>query len=404
MSEPRLTSVSVTKTSRRLADGREIIYFDRAPGVQRLASDTRDLGHAEPHSELRYDTLTGTWVMFASHRQDRTYMPAAEDCPLCPSRPGHPTEVPEPDYEVVVFQNRFPALASAPGAGHGHVLGARGASEQTAHDQTGHDQTADERAQPQPWVPEAPGTVLPWRSGAGRCEVVCYTPDHDASFADLDGGAVDVVLSALVDRTTELGAQEGVEEVFCFENRGAEIGVTQPHPHGQIYAYPFVTLRTERMLQMAALYRHQTERNLYDDVVAEERAERSRLVLSTSQWTAFVPHAARWPYEIHCYPNRRAPDLAALAPEARLELPDVLHDIFSRFARLFDEPAPYIAGWHQAPVRQGRADFAVHLEMFTLRRTNDKLKYLAGSESGMYAFANDVMPEDAARRLRDLAP
>lgn len=138
-------------------------------------------------------------------------------------------------------------------------------------------------------------------------------------------------------------------------------------------------------------------------MLAAERSDGARVVVGTRHCTAFVPHAARWPYELHCYPNRRVPDLAALQGQARSELPEVLHDVFSRFAKLFDQPAPYIAGWYQAPVSRGRADFALHLELFTVRRTNDKLKYPAGSESGMDAFANDVLPEAAAQRLREIA-
>jgi UDPglucose--hexose-1-phosphate uridylyltransferase len=136
--------------------------------------------------------------------------------------------------------------------------------------------------------------------------------------------------------------------------------------------------------------------------VAAERADGSRVVLTSDRWTAFVPHAARWPYEVHCYPNRRVPDLAGLRPEERDDLAAVQLDLLGRFARLFDKPAPYISGWHQAPARAGREHFALHLELFTLRRTNDKLKYLAGSESGMDAFANDILPEQAAARLREL--
>jgi UDPglucose--hexose-1-phosphate uridylyltransferase len=341
----------VRKTSRHLADGREIVYYDAVTTAERDAVDSRDLGPLAVSTELRYDQLLRNWVMYASHRQVRTYLPAADDCPLCPSRPGHPSEIPEADYEVVVFDNRFPAL-----------------------------------------------------SGQGRCEVVCYTPDHNSSFAQLSPERVHLLLEALIDQTTTLGALPGVEQVYCFENAGAEIGVTLQHPHGQIYAYPFVTPRTDRMLASVAGYKRRTGRNLFDDVVAEEITAGSRIVLRAGKWTAFVPHAARWPYEIHCYPNERVPDLAALDDEALSELPDVLLDLFGRFARLFDKPAPYIAGWHQAPVRRGRKDFALHLELFTLRRSNDKMKFLASSESGMDAFANDIIPEAAAARLRELGP
>jgi UDPglucose--hexose-1-phosphate uridylyltransferase len=339
----------VRKTSRLLADGRHITYYDAVTTAERNAVDNRDLEPLSATTELRYDRLLRNWVMYASHRQSRTYLPAADACPLCPSRPGHPSEIPEADYEVAVFDNRFPALTNE-----------------------------------------------------GRCEVVCYTSDHNSSFAKLSPERVRLVLEALIDQTTTLGALPGVEQVFCFENAGAEIGVTLQHPHGQIYAYPFVTPRTDKMLASVRAYRQRHGRNLFDDVLADEIAAGSRIVLRSSKWTAFVPHAARWPYEIHCYPNSRVPDLAALPAEALAELPEVLLDLFGRFARLFDKPAPYIAGWHQAPVRRGRKDFALHLELFTLRRSNDKLKYLAGSESGMDAFANDIMPEAAAARLREL--
>ncbi len=367
------------KTSQRLADGREIIYYDIATVAERRAEDLRDISPVAVSSELRRDPLLGMWVMYASHRQDRTYLPAAQDCPLCPSTVDRPTEVPESDYEVVVFENRFPALA-APSRETG--------TEQEPHQELG--------------TAPGPATLLAESPGAGRCEVVCYTSDHDAAFHELKPDRIDLVLDALIDRTSQLGARPDVEQVFCFENRGREIGVTQPHPHGQIYAYPFITPATERVLSTVEAHRRSHGSNLFDDVLAAERADGSRIVLTTPHWTAFVPHAARWPYELHCYPNQRVPDLPALAGAARAELPEVLHDLFGRFAQLFDKPAPYISGWHQAPARTGREDFALHLELFTLRRANDKLKFLAGSESGMGAFANDIIPEAAAARLREM--
>jgi len=268
----------------------------------------------------------------------------------------------------VVFENRFPALSEYGAA-----------------------------------VPDAPAGLGPARPAAGRCEVICFTSDHDASFADLSRDRVELVTEALIDRTAELTSLPGVEQVYCFENRGREIGVTQPHPHGQIYAYPFVTPRTGRSLDAARAYARRTGRNLFDDLVAAERTDGSRLVRSGRHWLAFVPYAARWPYEVHCYPARRVPDLASLLPAERAELADFQLDLLGRFARLFAAPAPYVSGWHQAPARTGRADLALHLELFTLRRSDDKLKYLAGSESGMDAFANDIVPEQAAARLRELS-
>ena len=359
------------KTAIRLADGRELIYFDAVAGARRDARDVRTLDVLHRSSELRYDPLLDLWVIYASHRQDRSFLPSTEECPLCPTRVGHLSEIPAPSYEVVVFENRFPALGTASA---GELAGASG----------------------------PPASLLFERPAAGRCEVICYSDEHDATFAGLSEQRVRLVLEALVDRSTELAELPGVEQGFCFENRGKEIGVTQTHPHGQIYAYPFVTPRTQRMLSSVEAHFRRTGRNLFDDLVQSEREARSRVVLQSEHWTAFVPHAARWPYEVHCYPNVRVPDLAELAPDAFGELAAVELDLFGRFARLFDAPAPYIAAWHQAPVAEGRRHFALHLELFTVRRTNDKLKYLAGSESGMDAFANDVVPEVAAARLREV--
>ncbi|MEU6849301.1 galactose-1-phosphate uridylyltransferase [Actinacidiphila alni] len=344
------------KTTTRLADGRELIYYDSRDDVVRDAVDRRPLEPVATESELRADRLLGDTVAVASHRQGRTYHPPADECPLCPSREGRLSEIPDSDYEVVVFENRFPSL------------------------------TGD----------------------AGRCEVVCFTPDHDASFADLSPASARLVLDAWTDRTRELGQLPGVEQVFPFENRGEEIGVTLGHPHGQIYAYPFTTPRTALMLRSLAEHRERTGgRNLFDDVLADERADGSRIVATGEHWTAFVPYAAHWPYEVHLYPNRRVPDLLGLDEDARAEFPLVYLDLLRRFDRIFgeDQPrTPYISGWHQAPFNApDRRDFALHLELFTIRRTSGKLKFLAGSESGMGAFINDVPPESAALRLREVA-
>ncbi|GAA0449549.1 galactose-1-phosphate uridylyltransferase [Streptomyces sp. NPDC046215] len=344
------------KTSTRLADGRELLYYDLRDDAVRTTTDPRPLDAVTTGSEIRHDPLLGDAVAIASHRQGRTYLPPADACPLCPSRPGRPTEIPADDYDVAVFENRFPSLAG----------------------------------------------------DSGRCEVVCFTPDHHASFADLDEEHAALALAAWADRTAELATHPAVRQVYCFENRGEEIGVTLGHPHGQIYAYPFVTPRTERMLASAAAHRaRHPHQNLFDDVVTAERADGRRTVLDTAHWTAFVPYAAHWPYEVHLYPRRRVPDLPALDDAARAELPGLYLELLRRFDRLFGPghpPTPYISAWHQAPFHHPhRTEFALHLELFTVRRTPGKLKFLAGSESGMSVFINDVPPEAAAQRLREAA-
>ncbi|WP_314174633.1 galactose-1-phosphate uridylyltransferase [Streptomyces winkii] len=386
------------KTSGRLADGREIIYYDLRDDAVRDAVDARSLGSITTASEIRYDPLLAEWTAVTAHRQERTYHPPADACPLCPTRGANLSEIPEPDYDVAVFENRFPSFAGGPGP---------------------------EPAGPAGAETSVPDGLLAHRPGAGRCEVVCFTPDHHASFASLTEEQAGLVLEAWTDRTAELSQHPGVEQVFCFENRGAEIGVTLQHPHGQIYAYPFTTPRTERMLRSAARHAARTGgRNLFDDVVAAELADGRRVVHQSEHWTAFVPHAAHWPYEVHLYPRERVPDLPALSEEARADFPAVYLELLRRFDRVFgpdEPPTPYIAAWHQAPftlpargrppggrgdgaaVSAAREDFALHLELFTIRRTSGKLKFLAGSESGMSVFINDVPPERAAERLREVA-
>jgi UDPglucose--hexose-1-phosphate uridylyltransferase len=359
--------VGVRKTAIRLSDGRGLIYFDAGARPGREAADRRGLRPAQPETELRFDPLQRAWIMYNGQRQDRSYLPSTADCPLCPSTETKLTEIPASSYDVVVFENRSPALAES--------------ASRYLHS----------------------GDLLPGRAGAGRCEVICFTSDHHASFADLSPARVRLVTDALIDRTAELSRLPAVGQVYCFENRGREIGVTQPHPHGQIYACPFVTPRTSRMLSAASAYRRRAGRNLFDDIIAAERAAGTRIVRTGRHWLAFVPHAARWPYEVHLYPARRVPDLASLGPAELDELADIQLDLLGRFGRLFATPAPYVSAWHQAPVRSGRPDFALHLELFTMRRTDDKLKYLAGAESGMDALTSDVLPERAAERLRELA-
>lgn len=349
------------KTSTRLADGRELIYYDLRDDTVRDAVDRRPLDRTETTSEIRRDDLLGDSVAVASHRQGRTYHPPADQCPLCPTRGERLSEIPDASYDVVVFENRFPSLAG----------------------------------------------------DSGRCEVVCFTSDHDASFADLSEEQARLVLDAWTDRTSELSHLPSVEQVFCFENRGEEIGVTLGHPHGQIYAYPFTTPRTALMLRSLAAHKQASGgENLFDAVLERELAG-ERVVLEGDHWAAFVPYAAHWPYEVHLYPKRRVPDLLALDEAARTEFPQVYLELLRRFDRIFgtgEPPTPYIAAWHQAPFGAlaefdgvTRDDFALHLELFTIRRTSGKLKFLAGSESGMSVFINDVPPERAAERLREVA-
>jgi UDPglucose--hexose-1-phosphate uridylyltransferase len=350
MSSTHAVTASADRTSVRLADGREIIYFDDVPGLDRSTPDRRDLPPYAPAAELRYDELQGEEVLVAAHRQNRTYQPAPGECPLCPSHGDHLSEIPASDYHVVSFENRFPSLGGPAG---------------------------------------------------GRCEVLCFTSDHSGSFATLPPERLATVGRAWADRTADLGGRPDVEYVFVFENRGAAIGATLPHPHGQVYGFPYIPPAPRRMLAAAERFREEHGRCLMCDVVARE-AGGPRVVAETDGFLAYVPEAARWPYEVYVAPRSCVPDLAALDAAPRDELMGLYADVLRRFEALYEQPTPYMACWYQAPARTSRDLAHLCARIYTPQRTADKLKFLATSETGAGAYINDVLPETAAARLREL--
>lgn len=360
-------------TSTRLSDGRELIYFDDAgttvSRAAELTTDHRGLPPRGEPGEVRFDALTNEWVAVAAHRQTRTHLPPADQCPICPTTGSNPSEIPAADYDVVVFENRFPSLGPALGP-----------------------------------VPEdaAWGTKGP---AYGRCEVVSFTPEHTGSFSGLSRTRSRTVIEAWAQRTAALSALPGIQQVFPFENRGADIGVTLHHPHGQIYAYPYVTPRAAVMGNAARKFHDARDgrETLTGSLLRAERADGSRMVMEGQNFSAYVPFAARWPLEIHLVPHRHVPDLAALSGEEKDELADVYLDLLKRVDALYPTPTPYISAWHQAPLDPVlRPSGYLHLQLTSPRRAADKLKYLAGSEAAMGAFINDTTPESVAERLRSV--
>jgi UDPglucose--hexose-1-phosphate uridylyltransferase len=351
-------------TRTTLADGRELLFFSLPGHTPAPVADHRPLPPFEPgQSQLRFDQTTGQWVIIAARRQDRTYKPPPDQCPLCPGPTGLTSEVPAPDYDVVVFENRFPSLSGA-GA-----------------------------------VASVPDGFVPM-PGVGRCEVICFSSNHTGSFFELSQPHARVVVDAWRHRTAAMLATPGVEQVFCFENRGEEIGVTLAHPHGQIYGYSFLTPRTAAMMEQA---RKHPGGNLFADLLASEIADGSRIVARTGLFTAFVPFAARWPVEVHIYPNRFVHNLIDLSDAELDDFAQIYLDVLGRFDRMYSGPLPYISALHQYADTDALREGYFHVELMSIRRSAAALKYLAASESAMDAFITDVVPEAVAERLRDLA-
>ena len=366
----------VLKRSTRLADGRELIYFDD-PGTTLgpdRAVDARTLDPRPATATMRQDVLTGDWVSVAAARQNRAFLPPAELDPLAPQTSTNPSEVPSV-YDVAVFENRSPsfgpALAEATDDAPAASDPPRGLDD-LAHLDLGRSRTS-----------------------VGRCEVVCFSPEHAGSFGTQSVTRARTVIEAWADRTAALSALPGIEQVFPFENRGEAIGVTLHHPHGQIYSYPYITPRTTRLLESI----DRTSPDLFARILAFEQAG-PRVLLRGEHWTAFVPFAARWPIEVHLLPHRQVPDFAGLTDAERDELAPLYLRLLRGVDALYGDATPYIAAWHQAPVHRGRDTVRLNLQLTSPRRAADKLKFLAGSEAAMGAWIGDVPPETAAEKLR----
>ncbi|WP_158865453.1 galactose-1-phosphate uridylyltransferase [Leifsonia sp. AG29] len=360
---------SITKRPTRLSDGRDLIYYDDADSSlpAERKPDLREPAARPATATMRLDPLTGEWVSIAAARQNRVMLPPAELDPLAPATAQNPSEIPD-QYDVAVFENKSPSF--------GPLLEGDDAP-----------RGLDDLAQP---------GIGRTRTSVGRCEVVCFSPATTGSFGSLTPSRARTVIEAWADRTTELGALPGVQQVFPFENRGEAIGVTLHHPHGQIYAYPYITPRTSALIRQLDAYGP----TLFADILERERAS-ERVVLAGEHWTAFVPFAARWPIEIHVLPHRHVADLAETSDAERDELATFYLRVLRGVDALYDSPTPYIAAWHQAPVEVKRDEIRLMLQITSPRRGADKLKFLAGSEAAMGAWIGDIPPEQAAAALRE---
>lgn len=320
-------------------------------------------------SELRWHPLLGEWVATATARQDRTFLPPADFCPLCPTKDGgFPTEIPASDYDIAVFENRFPSLS------------------------------------PNPPEPDAEGSEFyPVKKSFGECEVVVYTPNHNSTLANEPVEQIYKLVRVWTDRFRELSALEFVKYVFIFENKGEAIGVTLHHPHGQIYAYPFVPPRVLRELEQSKKYFDEKGECLLCDIVKTEKEDASRIVAENKSFAAYIPFFARYPYELHVSARRHLLDLTEMTTDEQADLAEILKQILAAFDKLFGISFPYMMVLHQKPSDGGEYDFYhFHIEFYPPLRTATKLKYLAGSESGAGLFINDTLAEEKAAELRSL--
>ncbi|MHB1461051.1 MAG: galactose-1-phosphate uridylyltransferase [Armatimonadota bacterium] len=320
-------------------------------------------------SELRWHPYLREWVITATHRQNRTFLPPKEYCPLCPTKDGGlATEIPYTDYDIVTFDNRFPSMQSPA---------------------------------PQPAVEAFP--LCPVKPADGVCEVVLYTSRHDGEMADMPVLQIAKLIEVWADRYEELGSLPQSEYVLIFENKGAEIGVTIDHPHGQIYAYPFIPPVLAREVESAVQYFAEKQGCMFCDVTANELKDGTRVVAENEHVAAYIPFFARFPYETHVVMKRHISSLLKATPEERWSLAEMLRQITGGLRALWDMSVPYIMLMHQAPTKgEHSASSHLYVQFLPFKRTPQKLKYLAGSEQAG-SFINDTLAEEKAAELRTAA-
>lgn len=335
------------------ADGRQLFIYGYVPHEGPLLEEL--LRPETAPGEFRRDPLRGSTAIYAPHRQTRTFLPLAADDPLAPGRPGAPaTEIPFEDFELAIFENRFPSLSLEP----------------------------------------ASGQLSEWASGAaaGVCDVVVFSKESVGSLGTLTHARRVLLIEALIDRYRSL-YEAGLAYVMPFENRGVQVGVTLPHPHGQIYAFPDIPepqLSAARAFEagFSLIAEHATWGGIFD-------------VTSDGDLVAFCPPFARFPFETWIMP--RSPSAGPWEMDAGSihSLARLLAEVPRRLDALFSEPMPYMMSFQAAP-RGRSANFQFTVQFFPILRSAGRLKYLASVEQFTGVFTVDVVPEAAAERLRTL--
>lgn len=352
-------------------DGRQLWLYAREPlSVASGPVPVPDTGRAIPEPHVRWHPLEAEWVIYAAHRQGRPLSASGGSGfdPLAPTRdPRHPTEVPEGNWEVAVFENRFPSLTR-----HASAISAM------------------------PHVATA--------AAVGRAEVIVFGQDETTSLGTLGDDRIALVLDVLAERTRLLAAQD-IRYVLPFENRGPEMGVTLPHPHGQIYGYGFIPARQARQTIILRDHLHRAGRDLAGDIAEAELEAGLRVIDRRGRAVSFVPAFARFPYEIWVLPLVPASDLTELSASVLDDVAAVLGAALRRLDALWSRPMPYLLTVNQRPCDgEKHPEWRVRVEIWPIRRSADKLKYLAGTELAAGVFASDVLPEEAAAALRRALP
>ena len=315
--------------------------------------------------EIRWDPILAQWIIVAGKRGKRPLLPEGY-CPFCPGS----EEVPEKGWTVLSLPNRFPALR-----------------------------------------PDAPPPDIKYdrlyrcKPAKGVCEVIVYTPQHNASLADLSIENIKAVIDLWTSRFKELGSLDYVKYVFIFENKGRIIGVTLDHPHGQLYAFPFIPTLIRRELASSKQYWRRTGTCLFCTIIQKEQKDEVRVVCENEDFICFLPFFAHWPYGVHIYPKRHREALTDLTETEKVSFAAILKKVLLKFDNLFNMSFPYMMVLHQRPT-DGKPYpyYHFHVEFYPPYREKNKIKYFASVETGSGTVTFDYTPEMKAKELRETPP
>jgi UDPglucose--hexose-1-phosphate uridylyltransferase len=350
------------------------------PNADQLSSRQGE-GRSEPASETweeRWHPLREEWVIIAAHRNARPWTgasvaPAATgptyvaDCYLCPGNARVHGARNENYTGIFVFDNDLPCVA--PSAPSDLELPA--------------------------------GGLYRNRPAQGKARVVCYSPLHNTTLAEQPVDQIRDLLECWQQQYRELGDLPQVEHVLIFENKGQVVGVSNPHPHCQIYATNFVFKTIANEVDVCRRHWRDHRRALFQDIIAAEQLDGRRILAERDSAIAFVPYFARFAYETYVAPKQPHASIADLSAAELTDLADVLKQVLVRFDNLWQMSFPYVLALHQSPTGTVTADgFHFHIEIHPPLRSPNLLKYLAGPELGGGSFLSDTSPEQKAAELQ----
>ncbi len=310
---------------------------------------------------LRWHPFINDWVMIASHRQDRPQMPK-DWCPFCPGSPNVPEE-----FDVLKYDNDFPALSQAP-----------------------------------PKPDDVETDFFKVKEAYGKCEVILYSSEHTVTLPELSTEHIGKLVDLWIERFHDISKDKKIQYIFIFENRGEVVGVTMPHPHGQIYGYSVIPKKIELELKSAKEYNWKNKKCLFCDTLKAEKDFEKRIVFSNEHFTVFLPFFTEYPYGVYIMPNRHFGKITEMTEEEKQSFAETLKETTGMLDSLFDTHFPYMMCMHNSPVNgeNTKEFYHFHVEFFPPMRSADKVKFNASSETGAWAHCNPTAPEDKAEELR----